>query len=726
MAVRNIPRRPGIGAGGGFRSIVSAHRFILAILAAGVALRLYNVDWGLPHLYEEAIPLRFGMKLWPSLPSSVDHHFFVYPALGYYLQLCAQFVHFCIGFVTGAYADLQDFIASFESDPSASTIVGRLTTIAADAGIIAVCYRILDRLCSRGPALIAAALIAFNPLHLRQAHLINVDTLLAFCSVLLLLVLHRLVSEPSMRSYLLAGLVLGLAAASKYNGAILAFAVIGAHFLAGKRVVDGLRGPRLARLVLAGLASAGVFLALNPLIIPHAELFLEKFQGTETHMEAGHLGLDPGMSTVAYYFLESLPSNLGLPAFLIGLGTVAWITITRRREFYVLLLVPAAYVALLSTWEMRADRYILPAVPFLLMIASIGIDAGVKAGIRRFRGGAGSGPGGARSPREWITATAVLLSMVPPLLSVAGYQRNAGLKDTRTAAMEWIERNVAPGSTIATGPFGIELSATKYITLPIQFTAVHSERMTPFYNPGWYPDVDLVAVSDYDFGRYRLEPTRFATILAYLDRLKTSWRLIQSFEPGDSLSGPSIRLYAYPGEADDRPFPPELIAELLDSHLEPERKVAFLGKLGLILSFQGKLTKSRQLLSVVLDLDPGNATARKTYAEIAAFDSSHGAGSVRDSVVAPPPADAAVLVARGDSLFSTGDHQSAERAYRAALSVDRRQPDAYLGLTLIYASRDDRSLVVSTLRELLSILPPGSEDHRRVLWQLKNMGEDVP
>jgi 4-amino-4-deoxy-L-arabinose transferase-like glycosyltransferase/tetratricopeptide (TPR) repeat protein len=712
------------GKTGAFRSFLESHRVFIAILTAGVLLRGWNIGWGFPYLYEEAIPLRFGMKLWPSLPPSVDYHFFVYPAFTYYLQLFVQFLHFCAGFAIGTYANLAAFIALFGSDPSAFTLVARATTVIADAGIIIVCYHLLDKHFNRASALIAAALIAFNVLHLKQSHLVNVDTFLTFFSAILLLALYRLAENPSTRNYVIAGLALGLASASKYNGAFLAVAIVAVHLLTGKRIGDAFRPAGLLKLATAGAASVVIFIVLNPLIIPHFDAFLEKFADTETHMEAGHLGIDPGTSTTAYYFLHSLPGNLGLPIALTALLSAAWIVSTRERKRLLLLLTPAIFVAMVTSWEMRADRYIFPAIPFLLMISAVGIDAAFKNGFPMFfpdRNSASESATGTAaagtSPAPWTTVVAISLLLILPVRDILTYQHNAGLKDTRSAAREWIEENVPRGSAIAAGPFGIELPPDTYINLLIQFSAVNSERMTPFYNPEWYRDLALVAVGDYDYARYELEPSKFHAILSYRDTLRTSWTLVRAFEPGDSLNGPSIRLYRYPGPTPDAPFSETVIAELLDSDLEPERKVAFLGKLGLILSAQGKFKRSQQLFTHLLTLEPGNETARQSLRDIETIRTTERppAGSSR----------ANVLALQGDRLLERGNLDAAEKAYKGALKMDSTVTDAYLGLTMVYALREDRDAVLTTLRKLLSVLPPGSEDYARVLAQIKSV-EEVP
>ncbi len=714
-----------------WKSTVASHRVFTAILLSGIMLRLWNIGWGLPHLYEEAIPLRFGMKLWPSLPPSIDFHFFVYPAFSYYLHLCAQFLHFCAGYVVGSFSSLGSFIASFETDPSGFTLVARSVTIVFDAGIIVMSYATLDRFYGRTSALIAAAMISFNVLHVREAHLVNVDTLLTFFSVATLYRFYRLSETPTFRSYTLCGIMIGLAAASKYNGSILVLALVVVHLLTAGSLRAAFRADRLVLLLAGGAIAGAVFLLFNPLIIPHYSEFIEKFRNTETHMEAGHLGLDAGRSTFAYYVFDSLPANLGIPisiaAFLASIGLAA----TRGKKHLLLMLTPALFLATLALWKMRADRYIFPAVSFLLMIAAVGISEFLETAARRFRPDRAAGARVSAALHPYLTTLLVLLLMIPSFRTIIEYQVSAGLPDTRTAAGEWINRHVKPGSAIATGPFGIELNPTQYILLPIQFTAVNSERMTPFYNPGWYEDIDLVVVSDFDYGRYLREPGRFREIIGYLDTIRSSWELVRAFEPGDSLSGPSIWLYRYPGNTADAAFSRDLISQLLTSELETERKISFLGKLGLILSVQGKLTRSEQLFRTLLTLDPGNERAGKAVREITGFrmhrrrtvDAAND-GSTPPST--PAGEESMALIERGDSLLAAERFREAERIYREALRKDPYATDAYLGLTMVYASTNERGKVVGTLKELLSILTPGTDDYEMVLWQLRSMDPGDP
>jgi hypothetical protein len=76
------------------------HRTVL-ILIMSVALltRLVGLDWGLPHTYEEATPLRVAVSMWGwehGGEPTLDPAFFNYPSLSFYVHFIVQGVLFLV------------------------------------------------------------------------------------------------------------------------------------------------------------------------------------------------------------------------------------------------------------------------------------------------------------------------------------------------------------------------------------------------------------------------------------------------------------------------------------------------------------------------------------------------------------------------------------------------------------------------------------------------------
>ena len=97
----------------------SPGRWALAAVAVGaLALRLWHLGWGLPDLYEEATPLfrAWGFWNWGGQGLDLNPHFFNYPALSFLVQFLLQAMHAGVGFVAGAYPDLNAFQSAWSSD----------------------------------------------------------------------------------------------------------------------------------------------------------------------------------------------------------------------------------------------------------------------------------------------------------------------------------------------------------------------------------------------------------------------------------------------------------------------------------------------------------------------------------------------------------------------------------------------------------------------------------
>src|SRR5262249_21514309 len=151
---------------------VKAHRPLLIVLAVALFFRLHALRWGLPDVLEEATPLRKAWDMWGWGPAGAFHlnpHFFNYPTLTFYLQMIAQALLYAVLRLGGRIPSNLDFRALYVTDPSAFLIAGRLVTVLFAAGTVAVLYATGKRLGGTAGGLLAAGLLAVNPVHLAQS-----------------------------------------------------------------------------------------------------------------------------------------------------------------------------------------------------------------------------------------------------------------------------------------------------------------------------------------------------------------------------------------------------------------------------------------------------------------------------------------------------------------------------------------------------------------------------
>src|ERR1019366_5043849 len=181
-------------------------------------------------------------------------------------------------------------------------------------------YTVGARLFSRGVGLLAAAIeaVAFLPVFYSHLALNDVPTLAPL--TLSLLGSAGVLRKGRVRDYLLAGVGLGLACATKYTAGIVLLPLGAAIALAYLERGRAGPGPTLAGIAVAGAGALGAFLIANP----YALLDYHSFHGELVHQSTlsaegqGKLGA-PKQGGLVYY-LWSLTWGLGWVPALAALG----------------------------------------------------------------------------------------------------------------------------------------------------------------------------------------------------------------------------------------------------------------------------------------------------------------------------------------------------------------------------------------------------------------------
>jgi len=514
---------------------------LLFLLAFALALRIYQIGWGLPDVYEEATPHQKAWSFWNWGKPGLDLHprFFNYPALTFYVQFGVQAAHFAAGHIAGAYPTLEQFRASVEHDPTLTIILARIANTLFDVGTVFMVFILTRRCAGDRAAALAAGLLAVVPLHIQLSQMVNVDVPLTFFVMLTIGMLVSLRENCSLRRYLLTGMCIGLAASAKYTGGLLVVPLVVAHILRAPRRVFAREA--LLRLSASLVASGLVFVLLNPYVVMDFRQFLNDFSSEQYHMRYGHFGIAGDSSTPGFYLGSVLPAAVGVAGMLFALFGLAVTPRTAWPMRYQLALWPLLYIGVVMTWTMHADRYLLPIVPAVVIWASIGLMwvwSKVEA-VAQARG----------IPRAVVGVLLVLVLLWQPLLADMRYYRSALLPDTREIARTWAEKVLPPGSVAVMGPLGLTLKPP-LVTFPIPYRSVEFEEFAPFYDARWYEDFEVTVGSNFDLARFQRDPQRYKEFLQmFYDSLQVRWTLLLQIEPVRGQRGPAIWLYAPPRPA---------------------------------------------------------------------------------------------------------------------------------------------------------------------------------
>ena len=381
---------------------------------AAVLLRAVGLNFGLPAIYRPDENVAVGRAM-GVLRGVLDPHFADWPHLFFYLSAAWLAPGRLLGLVVDQ-ASAHLWVRGL------SLVVGTVTVLlVVDFGRRAYGFT---------AGLVGGAALAVAFLAVRDSHFGTPDASLSLAILLALYIAYRTASATGLAPLLLNGIALGIAAAVKYNGAIVFVAVAAGQFWGASG--PGSRFLLVARrLLLVGVVSAltlvatSPYLVLDPAMTIHGLGYIVSHLASETVPEIGFVrliealfyGLDPGLFAVA----------------VIGVGYAAW---RRSLADWVLLAFVIPYYLVIGTGHSVFFRYADPLIPPLTLLA--GRLAAELTGM-------------VTGQRLRSLALAALLAAVllPGAVHDLRFDSLVLQADTRSLAYAWLERNVPSGSLVA-------------------------------------------------------------------------------------------------------------------------------------------------------------------------------------------------------------------------------------------------------------------------------------
>jgi 4-amino-4-deoxy-L-arabinose transferase-like glycosyltransferase len=462
MATAEIPRR-------------WAWSGLAVVLAGGLGLRLWGLEQGLPYAYNTDEADHFVPRAVAMFGHSLNPHYFANPPAFTYL------LHYLFAIAYGGKAGVR---SAFALHPGEVYTLARVAAAVLGTAAVWLLYATGARLFGRAVGLLAAAIEAVAFLPVFYAHLALNDAPTLAPLTLSLLGSAGVLRKGRARDYLLAGVGLGLACATKYTAGIVLLpfaAAVAARYLeggrgAGRRAVVGIAAAASVALV--------AFLIANPYSVLDYSAFHSELihQSTLSAEAQGKLGA-PRQGGFLYY-LWSLTWGLGWAPALAALGGALTVWLTRRgggggsspgpgsgarqRPAAVLragapawrvavrragdgagggvaigwMLVPAVvlFLAFMGLQGRYFGRWLLPIFPLLCLLASFFVLALVAA----------------LAPRRVLAGGLCALLVAAVLAQGLLYSVHSGLvlsrADTRNLTRAWLAAHVPAGTPIVAEP----------------------------------------------------------------------------------------------------------------------------------------------------------------------------------------------------------------------------------------------------------------------------------
>jgi 4-amino-4-deoxy-L-arabinose transferase-like glycosyltransferase len=488
---------------------------LVAILAVAAVLRFWGLGAGLPHAPGVDEPEIMNRAVGMMKSGDFNPRFFDYPSLYIYVQFLAATIQFLLGATAGTWRSLQEVSAAdfYFWGRAITATLGTLTVL--------LVYLAGQRWGTRH-ALFAAALMAIVPLHVRESHFVLTDVPVTFFVALAFVLTLRAGEQARARAFLWAGVAAGLAAGTKYTGALVLVLPLAAAWM-----TPGARPSRVA----AALAAAGGFFGAYFLVAPYTILDLPAFLDGYAKLAGAYRSTPPDAGWAIAF--KHLNMNLKWPAMLAVLGGVVFAIVRTirgpgRLRWAVAVLFPLLYFWFVSRQSLIFGRYLLPVLPFACVLAGAAIVSGVSL-LRRYEI-----PRWART--ALITALTVV-TLLPPAWASVDWNRMHARTSTADLAYRWIMEHVPSGGRLVLECRQFDLPRDRY-----DYHVVRSlrERDYPHYVE---KGVEYLVASSQCYGPYLANPHDHPQEYAAYMRIFEQSQELARFSPSGEHPGAELRVF---------------------------------------------------------------------------------------------------------------------------------------------------------------------------------------
>ncbi|HNX48651.1 MAG TPA: DUF2298 domain-containing protein [Thermoanaerobaculaceae bacterium] len=428
-----------------------SRRASLALVLLALVVRLFGIGWdGGSNFHPDERRIAEAVVGMSFVPLQLNPHFFAYGSFPLYLTRAA----------CSLLRPLDPWLAGYDG----AIRVGRALSALWGAGAVWLLFLLGRKLFGESEGLLAAGLLAICVLPVQNAHFATNDIPLSTLVLLALYLAGRALDGGRLRTLAGAGMVTGLALATKVSALPLLLPLALVALLRWWPSRDWRRW--LGWGMTAGTAAALGFAIGQPYALLDSRAFLHDV--VEQSQMVRHAGLLPytnqyvGVSKGVYDLHELVTWGMG-PALglvaLAGLGIALVRTIRRRRAGEGLLLAWAIPFAVITmSFDVKFPRYLLPVYPLLILWAAVALHRWARSRLGR-----------------WVRAGVVAATALYLLAFLSIYLR----PHTVRAASEWFYAHVPAGSRVLSQDWDEGFPQN----LPGRSSEIFKVVTFPFYEP---------------------------------------------------------------------------------------------------------------------------------------------------------------------------------------------------------------------------------------------------
>ncbi|MBI4744717.1 MAG: glycosyltransferase family 39 protein [Actinobacteria bacterium] len=519
--------------------------FLLLILFSAFLVRFVGIKFGLPNLYhpDEWAIVNRAMDMLKT--GNFNPKNFGYPSLYMYIEGIVFIFHFFYGVLKNFFSSLSEITMP------GFYLWGRATTAFMGTATVYVTYITGKKIFNKKVGLLAALLLTFSFLHVKDSHYITVDVPMTFFFSLSFLFSYLICENGERKNYVLAGLFGGLATATKWNAAPVVLLLVIAHLIQSippyppsipplpRGDTGGLKvgeGGFLNENIFIGLASFGIGVFVGtPYAFLDLPAFLNTFAEVMVNYRTGHQGYDTLRPWI--FYIKNLISSegLGYTIFAASLaGMVINILKHKKKDIFLVLSIGLIYVSVSAT-KVTFPRNSLPLYPLMTLAGGIFLYELIEYFKNHSK----------NSPQITNLAIVILIGLVLilPVKKIFEFDLASAQKDTRTKSAEWMEKHLSTGARIGGDYYAPPISEEKF-----EFNKM---PLIGYHNFEWYQEkeFDYLVFTGTEYDRYFEEREKYPTEVGQYEELFNKGILIKEFKEDkrvEKFLSPTVRIYKIP------------------------------------------------------------------------------------------------------------------------------------------------------------------------------------
>jgi len=418
---------------------------VVLVLLLALSMRIWGVGYDLPYVYHPDEPAYVNISQRIFKTGDLNPHFFKYPSLFFYINAAAYTPYYFYKKSVGIYTSRSDIaplktlaIGVTKAPIPAAVLLGRIITVLFGVGAVVFTYLIGRQLTGKMTVgLFASLLMAVSPATVGHSRLITPDTFVVFFAAASFLFTVLVYQQAKTWQYILAGICIGLTASSKYNGALIVFPLLLAHFFH-----HGRSALKKRNLYLALLMCIMGFLATTPYSLMDFHKFIADLKFEAKHYATGHAGMEGG---VLKWYLRYMWLSAGIVYIFAALEIFRGI-IVRNKELILLSIFPIVYFVFINSFVVRNERTFLPLTPFLFLLAASFLTTLIHMASKP----------GVKPLKKWVVSGIVILAaagLCQPAAKTVWQTLRLTMPNSRETARVWINNNLEAGAKIAIEPY---------------------------------------------------------------------------------------------------------------------------------------------------------------------------------------------------------------------------------------------------------------------------------